>query len=167
MSQMDVELTEHESRICAWVGKQRYADAVAHHREAGLGASANAGNEFHIRGAHAEFAASIFLNLYWRPCIGQLDQKDVGGLVQTRSVDNPTFSLCIKPKDADADPFVLVLQLSPLVYRMQGWLFAGDVKKRFPLRTDRGDPAHFGPLGELESMESLLGWVDKWRTYGH
>jgi hypothetical protein len=156
---IDVELTEHESRICTWVGKQRYAYGRSTNRGRGLGASANADERYDVRGAHAEFAASIALNLYWRPNIGRLDRKDVGGLVETRSVDNPSFSLCIKPKDDDDDPFVLVLQLSPLCYRLQGWRFAGDVKRRYPLRTDRGDPAHFAILGELDGMETLLDWI--------
>jgi hypothetical protein len=160
---LDVELTAHESRILTWTGKQRYADACARNRDCGLGASANGGDEFHVRGAHAEYAASIALNLYWRPSVGLIHEKDVGGLVQTRSVTNPTFGLIVKPKDSDADPFVLVLQRSRLAYRMIGWLFAADVKTRYPLRTDRGDPAHFAPARELNDMDTLTDWILLWR----
>jgi hypothetical protein len=153
-----VGLTEHESRICTWTGKQRYADAIAHNRNGGLGPG-NDGSERHIRGAHGEYAASIALNLYWRPSIGLIGEKDVGALVQTRCIDDPRLSLVVKPKDPDADPFVLVLQLSPFEYRLLGWRFAGDVKAGYPLRTDRGDPAHYCPSDELDDMAALLEWI--------
>jgi hypothetical protein len=156
---IDVGLTEHESRICIWTGKQRFADAQAHDRDCGLGPSATGGPEFHIRGAHGEYAASIALNLYWRPSIGLIGEKDVGALVQTRCIDDPRLSLVVKPKDPDADPFVLVLQLSPLKYQLLGWRFARDVKAGYPLRPDRGDPAHYCPSDELDDMAPLLEWI--------
>jgi hypothetical protein len=155
---IDVLLTKHESRICTWTGKQRDADAHAHNRDPGLGPG-NDGPECHIRGAHGEFATSIGCNLYWRPSIGLIHEKDVGGKIQTRCIDNPTYSLVVKPKDPDADPFVLVLQLSQLRYRLLGWRFGYEVKRDYPLRTDRRDPAHYCPQGDLYDMDLLLEWI--------
>jgi hypothetical protein len=162
----DVNLTENESRMCTWVGKMRHANAVEYARECGRGASATTTNgpELHILGAHAEYAASIALNLYWRPNVGLLKEKDVGGLVQVRSTRSSHYALTIKPKDHDADPFVLALQLSLQKYRMRGWLFAGDVKARFPLRADRGDPAHHAEAADLADMEGLLRWIEEKRN---
>jgi hypothetical protein len=160
LTTIDVLLTEAESRIATWTGKQRRADAIANERDCGLGASSlvdDAG--FHIRGAHAEYATSIALNLFWRPTIGLIHEKDVGGLVQVRSIDDPRFSLVVKPKDCDEDPFVLVLQLSRLEYRLLGWLFADQVKRDYPLRFDRGDPGHYAPNNQLNDMASLLDWI--------
>jgi hypothetical protein len=158
---MRVHLTEHESRILTWTGKMRFANARANNRDAGLGSASAIDDspEFHICGAHAEFAASIALNLYWRPCIGLIHEKDVGGKVETRSIKNRGFSLLIKPRDKDADPFVLVLQLAPLDYQLLGWRFAGDVKRDFPLRTDRGSPSHGCPPDKLDPMATLVEWL--------
>ena len=157
MSRFDVELTAAESRICTWVGRQRFHSARALERDFGLNPHDDDG--YDIRGAHGEYASAIALNLYWRPSIGRLRDKDVGGLVETRSIDADHLSLVVKPKDLDADPFVLVLCRPLTRCRLLGWLFAREVKARFPLRTDRGDPAHYAPISALNDMASLVVWL--------
>jgi hypothetical protein len=154
----NVELTKYESRFLTWLGKQRYANACERDRDPGLGPSADGGDAWHIRGCHAEYAASIGLNLYWRPHIGLTKQIDVGGLIEVRSIDQEWKSLIVKP-DARDVPFVLVHNFAELSYRLLGWRFASDVKRGYRLRLDRGDPAHFCPSRELDGIETLLDWI--------
>lgn len=164
-STIDVELTPAEGRILTWVGRQRFENARALERNFGLNpGKVGGGADYDIRGAHGEYAMSVGVNLFWRPTIGSIADKDVGGILQARCIANPKYDLRIKPKDLDDDPFVLVLQLSPLKYRLLGWMFAGEVKRNYPLRTDRGDPMHCAPQGDLHDMPSLMDWIARARV---
>lgn len=150
----NVTLAREELRICAWVGKKRYEYATKTNRDPGLGSSATlegAGN--HITGAECELSGSIMVNMYWRPSIGQLDQKDVGGLIEVRSTALANGRLIVKPKDDG--PFVLVIKEGADRFRWGGWIMASNAKK-FPLTTKYGDPAHFVPQEELNNRKSLL-----------
>jgi hypothetical protein len=152
-----VELTSYELRICAWVGKKRYEAAVEAHRNAGQGPSRDDHSPAnHIRGAECEFSASILLNLYWRPTIGFIKSKDVGGLIEVRSTVLSYGRLIVKP-DGDG-PFVLVIKENDSTFHWGGWMHA-EAAKKFPLTTDKGDPAHFVPQRYLSDMPSLLGWI--------
>lgn len=150
-----VQLTEAERRIAKWVGEQRYDYALRTGRNPGNGPSRhNGGPHFHIRGACSEFAASIMLNLYWRPAIGQLDQRDVGGIVEVRSTELPHGRLLIKP--GDTGPHMLVVQINEHEYQSPGWLNAEDAQL-LPL-VQFGDAVHcvgqaaLRPLKELAAM---------------
>lgn len=147
-------LTSWESRMCTWVGKQRFANAKRLDRDPGLGPS-TLSDEHHIRGAHCEFAASIMTNLYWRPSIGELKSRDIGGLVEVRSTVRETGRLIVKPSDPDHAPFALIVaDMQALQFRFAGWLFAREAKA-WPLLTDHGDPAHFVEQSALRSRASL------------
>ena len=151
-------LTPWESRVCAWVGKQRFADARRLDRDPGLGPSPFS-DERHIRGAHCEFAASILLNRYWRPSIGEIDQPDVGGLVEVRSTILETGRLIVKPGEDDNAPFVLIVaDMDRLRFRFAGWMFARDAKA-WPLITKHGDPGHYVEQSALYSCSELLDWL--------
>jgi hypothetical protein len=154
-----VTLTHWESRICSFVGKQRYANACELDRDPGEGPSAKCEDaSFHIRGAHCEFAASIMLNLYWRPMIGEIKSRDVGGLVEVRSTILETGRLIVKPDDHDDAPFVLIMaNMDALSFRFGGWLFARNAKA-YPLCRDFGDPAHFIEQSNLWARVDLM-WV--------
>lgn len=153
---MIVALTDAEIRICEWVGKMRDQNARSRHRNPGAGPSAttmDASN--HIRGAKCEFAASVLLNLYWRPAVGEIDQPDVGGFVEVRSTELPNGRLIVKPDDNDSSPFVLMIQVSPTTFKFGGWTHAWAAKKH-PLLTQHGDPAHFVPQGSLLHIDTLM-----------
>ena len=151
-------LTPSESRICAWVGSQRFANARRWNRNPGLGPP-HTDDERDIRGAHCEFAASILLNRYWRPSIGEIHHPDVGGVVEVRSTRNETGELIVKPSDDDDAPFVLIVaDMDRLRFRFAGWEFARYAKKQ-PLVTGRGDPAHFVDQSALASRAELLAWL--------
>src|SRR5262252_10016093 len=92
-----IRLTNYEEQICAWVGKARYADAIKHHRDVGLGGSRDDPTPTnHIRGARCEYGCALMTNLYWRPTIGELPKFDVGGLLQVKSTVLPTGRLVVE-----------------------------------------------------------------------
>jgi hypothetical protein len=155
----EVTLTPWESRICAWTGKQRFLNAQEFDRDPGLGPSQESD---HIRGAHCEFAASIMLNLYWRPNVGNVGgkrQRDVGGVVEVRSTVLETGRLIVKPKDDSDAPFVLIVaDMEALRFRFGGWTFGRNAKER-PLACEHGDPAHYVPQSKLWNMADLKFWL--------
>jgi hypothetical protein len=154
----EVILTPEESRICAWVGRMRFENARRCHRNPGLGPSMS-GPEHHIRGAHCEFAASLILNVKWRPTIGQVRPGDVGDFIEVRSAEQADGRLIVKPDDDDEAPFVLIVaEMKTLRFRAAGWLY-GREAKRFPLVTQFGDPAHFVPQRELAELRLLKALI--------
>jgi hypothetical protein len=154
-------LTSWESRICTWTGKQRFLNAQELDRDPGLGPSQTCGDaEFHIRGAHCEFALALMLNLYWRPNIGEIKHRDVGGLVEVRSTVLETGRLIVKPKDDDGAPFALIVaDMDALKFRFGGWMFAC-AAKMWPLNPDHGDPAHYVEQSELWGRPDLMTWLE-------
>lgn len=151
----EVTLSHWESRMCTFVGKQRYANACRLERDPGQGPPHD-DDAMDIRGAHCEFAASIMLNLYWRPSIGEIKNRDVGGLVEVRSTVLETGRLIVKPKDHDDAPFVLIVaDMEALRFRFGGWLFARNAKA-YPLVRDFGDPAHFIEQSDLWARVDLM-----------
>lgn len=156
----DVILTAAELRILTWVGRQRRMNATNNNRDPGQGPTARdeqTAIDNHIRGAQCEFAASVVLNLYWRPYIGHIRERDVGGLIDTRSTVLPHGRLIVKPADPDHVPFVLVLAQAPR-FTLLGWQLAVDAK-RWPLLLDFGDPAHFVPQDSLRPLDELRTWI--------
>ena len=154
-----VTLTPWESRICTWTGKQRFLNAQELNRDPGEGPP-HINPENDVRGAHCEFAASLMLNLYWRPNIGELKNRDVGGLVEVRSTVLETGRLIVKPKDDDAAPCVLILaDMERLHFRFGGWMLASDAK-RAPLNSEHGDPAHYVAQTLLSSRATLMTWLE-------
>lgn len=152
-----VVLTPAELRICRWVGRQRRSSAQRHGRVPADGPTkyvAPADASLDIRGVECEFAASIVLNMSWRPTIGQIDQPDIGDGVDVRSTELANGRLIVKPKDAER-PFVLVVKMSADTFRVPGWLMASEAKARFPLLTGHGDAAHFVPQERLRPIDEL------------
>lgn len=156
----EVTLTTWESRICTWTGKQRFLNAQELDRDPGQGPSQTCEDaEFHIRGAHCEFAASLMLDLSWRPNVGEIKKRDVGGLVEVRSTVLKSGRLIVKPKDDDDAPFVLIVaNTASLKFRFGGWMFARDAKA-WPLNGEHGDPAHYVEQKFLSNYDSLREWV--------
>lgn len=155
-----VILTEAELKITEEVGRERWRYARRTGRDPGNGTSSALIPANDLRATPTEYALSIILNLYWRPTIGQLDQPDVGGLIEARSCGRTTDHLIIKPreiKDKPLRPFVLVLA-ERLRYTALGWLRAGDAK-RFDMRNN-GDWGHYVPQSALHSIDALRAWIN-------
>lgn len=159
---MIVVLTAPEVRICEWVGQQRFAAACRANRDPGAGPSKDDQTPTnHIHGAQCEFAASIMLNLYWRPSVGSIDQMDIGGLVEVRSTVLEHGCLIVKPKAADTSPYMLVIKRDNQ-FRFGGWIMAGAAKKN-PLVTKFGDPGHFVRQEQLHDFASLNEFIRRQR----
>jgi hypothetical protein len=153
-----IVLTDAESRMCTWVGKQRFANARRLNRDPGEGPP-HTSPVNDIRGTHCEFAASVLLDKSWRPRIGEICHPDVGGVVEVRSTVRETGRLIIKPCDRDDAPFALIMaDMEALRFRFAGWMFARDAKA-WPLLTDFGDPAHFVEQSALSSRADLVAWL--------
>lgn len=158
-----VTLTPAELRLCTWAGEQRFAHARRVGRDPGQGPTRSAGDAANdIRGCKAEYAASLMLNLSWRPEIGVIKARDVGGLVDVRSTDRPEGRLIVKPADGDEVPFVLVFVNEPQ-FLFLGWLMAREAKRR-PLLRQFGDPAHFVDQRDLGTFPEILELVEAWRA---
>ena len=150
-----ITLTPFELELTQRVGEARYEHATQSKRDPGLGPSKDRnGPEKDIRGARCEFAASVYLNLYWRPTIGNIGSKDVGGIVEVRSTVLVDGRLIIKPKDCETDvPFLLVYESAVGSYWMCGWAMS-QAARHTPLRY-HGDPAHYLDQDTLRSVLEL------------
>lgn len=153
-----VELTPAEKGICTKVGKLRFDYAVERKLDAGLGTSqGNEKPDNSIRGAKAEFAASVMLNLYWRPTIGQLHQKDIGGFIEVRSIINREHRLIVKPDADNPDPYVLVF-IEKAYCEFAGWEYA-EVAKQEPLQDYDVDLAHYLDQQQLRPQSELISVI--------
>jgi hypothetical protein len=140
---IEVWLEPYEMEMCERAGRDRFASARALQRNPGLGWASKGKVQGDIRGAQCEFAASIGLNLSWRPTVGKVDRIDVGDMVEIRSTDLPDGRMPVRPKDLKEIPCVLVQQHG-LCHTLIGWIWACDAVKYAPeLVTAFGDPAHF------------------------
>jgi hypothetical protein len=119
-----------------------------------------------IRGAQCEFAASIGLNLHWRPTVGKIDRIDVGDMVEIRSTDLPDGRMPVRPKDLKEIPCVLVRQTG-LFHELLGWIWAIDAVKYAPhLTTGFGKPAHFVGREFLDTDMAAFKRSLHWRLCG-
>lgn len=153
-----VTLTESEMKMLKWVGERRYENATRNNRNPG-NASSNlrSGPHFHIMGARGEFAGSLIVNRYWRLTIGQIDQPDIGGFIDARTIDNPRNTLLIKPRDIakhPGRPFMLVEWDGEYGFWCPGWYRAGDAAA-FALATHTRDRTHVVPRDKLRPIFEL------------
>ena len=151
-----VVLTKYEERICEWVGRQRFEHARKNNLEAGQGTSkGNRNADNHIRGARGELAASIMLNVCWRPNIGQTKEPDIGRNIEVKTTDRPDGRLIVKPDDHAKDdaPYVLVF-FRDVHFELVGWEYAGEAKK-WPILDYGKDPCHYVDQGALRPISEL------------
>lgn len=165
---MQIELTEAERRICRWVAAQRRHNALLLARDKGDGGRPRSADDdltTEIRGVEAEWAASIMLNLYWRPAIGLINQLDVGGLIEVKSTDLDQGKLIIRPKDKGWAPFVLVInQDGNCRIPPRCWIIGDEARKmKEPEKVNSWGAAHFMAQEELWPLDSLIVAVRNWR----
>lgn len=158
-----VHLTPFEEGTIGYCGSQRWKNARGNNRDAGQGTTRDAqDSENDRRGAKGEYALSILLNLYWRPTIGELRRRDVGGLIDCRTVENYEFCLFVKPADIKKGPkvpLVLMQQHDAYTYEAIGWIFPEDAPKLSELHTHTRDHAYLVRRGDLPDMDELRAWV--------
>jgi hypothetical protein len=154
-----LKLNDGEIGMCKWVGEARFEYAVAHGLNPGLGTSKDVeeAKANSIRGVECEFAASVLLNVSWRPNIGILGQPDIGEIIEVRSIDRPDRRLIVKPDAKPNAPYVLIL-IENDVHHFAGWEFA-KLAKKWPLEDYGRDRAHYVDRNRLRSMPELFGLI--------
>lgn len=90
----------------------------------------------HIMAAKSELVVAADLDLFWCPDVGNLDEVDVGDMVEVRAINSDGFCLRIRRKDADPKnqqgrqhPYVLThVDHDPAAdtVTILGWAFPGE-----------------------------------------
>lgn len=155
-----VVLTEFEVRMCNAAGLARRAGATTYDKGLGPVKDPGVGPGLDQRGCRCEYAASIAMNLYWRPMIGIYDQRDVGGRIEVRSGSKMADRLLIKPKDTG--PTILVIEYSGKWW-LAGWMEADHAKANYPLEPgSHSDKLHYVPQRDLWPVAELY-----WDTHSN
>ena len=163
-----VGLTWSEVALCADVGVMRQVYAFTKdYKLYGNPDGSEALFEHHIAGAISEFAVARFLNLFWKPSIGETDNLDVGGLVEVRMrlIPGTGTDLAMRPKDHDDRPYVQVhlYRTRPHRPEIMGWIYGREGKRPGepvdPKRLVWFIPPPYRPLSEL------VEWVNDARRY--
>lgn len=116
--------------------------------------------ETDIVGCQAELAVASYLNLFWCGTLNEFSAKDVGGIVEVRSVRNEKRRLILHPDDGDDDPFVLVCA-NPPNFVLMGWIVAKQGKRQeFWQDPVGGRAAFFVPQDQLSAVHSLRDVVN-------
>jgi hypothetical protein len=152
---VDIRLTKAEIFMAMEVGGLRNACSLWDDRKDVAGIT-DAGWNVHIEGAGGEIAAAKSLNRYWAATVNNFDRPDIEPDIQVRTRSKHEYELLIRPKDADAERFVLVTGRLPN-YRIHGWIVGRDAKRDdWVQRHGNRDPAFFVPQSELHSLTELL-----------
>jgi hypothetical protein len=157
-------------KLGAEVGVMRTLSAIANNR-ASRGVNTSDLKRKHcetytdnIIGAQAEFTVALEFNLFWDGRLGDLEARDVGGLLEVRGSTRPDHDLCLHEWDKDDRPYVSVL-VDGDRFVMHGWLFGFEGKQARHWRDGaRGWPAFWVPRDELHDLNDLRHWVAAQRT---
>lgn len=115
--------------------------------------------EQHFRGALAEIAVSRLSNRCWTGCgIGANGGKDVGYMLEVRSIDKLGNGLLVRDKDKDTDPCALVFVATDRSCEIVGWAFYGEVKRRG--RLIDGDTNKRCWVMPVDMLRPWLDWVE-------
>ena len=157
-------LEDVEMRMCGYVGKLRFENAIANNRREGTGPSLHEKTaRLHVIGAQCEFACSIIVNRYWRPHVGKVGkdrQPDVGGCLEVRSTDLPDGRLIVKPHDPEWPTALIFHDRNRHVFL--GWEMAWRVKQEPLLHYADNDPAHFMQQRELRNLTELKEYLRRY-----
>jgi hypothetical protein len=116
-----------------------------------------------IIGAQAEFAVAQEFNLFWDGRLGDLEARDVGGLLEVRASTRLDHDLCLHEWDKDDAPYVSVL-VDGARFVMHGWFLGSEGKKpEFWRDGAKGWPAFWVPRGLLHDLDDLRDWVATYR----
>jgi hypothetical protein len=147
---MDVTFDFDEIRRWAYAGVDRRVSALQKGRKGAHGFNRSDFWQLDVEGLLAEAAVAKALGLYYAPVTGELDTLlgDVMQGVQVRSTKYLSGSLLVHKTDADDDKFLLVVGASGK-YRIAGWIFGRDGKKREFSKTYKGRTAFWVPQEAL------------------
>jgi hypothetical protein len=161
-----VALTWAELSMCGDIGVRRQVTAfMGGRRQYGNPDGSEPLFDQHIAGVIAEFAVARFFNLCWRPSIGEIDNIDVGGLIEARVrlLPGNGSDLAIRPKDHDDKPYVHVHVYRERPWRPEliGWLYGGEGKHP-GVAVDPKRLVWFNPP-PYRSIDELVEWVKQQR----
>ena len=127
------------------------------------GASNGEGSwEMDINACCAELAVARYTNLFWCGSLNDFSARDVGGIIDVRSMTKSHYQLILHPDDPDGAPFVLVWT-NPPEFELTGWMCAATVGASTAEAFTIGDAAlsgHFfccSPLTARRASVSLVG----------
>jgi len=154
-----VELSLQDMQVAAHIGVMRRIQGMSKGQNR-FGYSEDAPWETDIVGCQAELVVCRRYNLHWSGATPF--GRDVGDIIDVRSIRSADRRLILHPSDPDEVPFVLVLRshkYQPL-FDLCGWVFAKDGKRDYPLKTlkENGEPAHYCDM--LRPMSELDPWVE-------
>jgi hypothetical protein len=160
-----VKLTGAEILIAHHVAAMRQVQSIKSGIEHKFGAVRQGNEWMDTLGCFGELAVAKALNLFWVGTIGAYNKKDVGGLVEVRTMQKAHHNLILHPEDDDNDPFVLCYYASAQSIALVGWLFACDGKRpEYWKDPVGGRPAFFVPSSMLRPISELREWVRDNRT---
>lgn len=143
-----ITLTEDELVLGDKIGRQRNEEDISYGLPVGGAFTAfdSGGYEQNILGVCGEIAFAKFMKLpYVAPA---MKSADVGGY-EVRTASKPTYNLIIRPRDKDERRFALVVRHERSIYRIVGWMTAGEAKK----------------VGTLKNPEAGRGAGAAWFVY--
>lgn len=113
----------------------------------------------------AEIAVARVFNLCWTGCgKGSYGGKDVGGLLEVRSVIRRDRGLLANTKENEDSPAVMVLVENRLC-TLLGWSFFGTIKAFGKVHNkDTPKPFWILPISEMSELSLLSEWVEDHRV---
>jgi hypothetical protein len=133
----------------------RFVRALAANRKPTYGISREVW-EPGIIGALGECVIARASNNYWQGDLGHPDwgAPDVGPF-HVRTSTKANGDLVLHPRDADDEPFVLVVPIALPVFRIAGWIAGRDGKRPEFWQTFTGRPCYFVPQNVLHPWKEI------------
>src|SRR5215471_8587845 len=158
---MLVRLTLQQMITAGSVGLRRHIAAIARSLDHHWSGTESDLFDHHIVGAMGEYAVASVFNLFWHEHVGDIGERDVGGLIdlRTRRPDNGR-DLAIRPKDKDGKPILLV-HARPPEFALVGWIPSASQGRAIGEWNDRAR-VHFvpGAVPPLLPVKQLFDLVD-------
>lgn len=154
-----VTLSRTETEEAYQCGQQRYLNSAFRgdrNRMANQSLAQNIGS--HIVGALGERAVYKALGRQWVGTVDTFKAPDlVGTQVQIRTTSKSTGELVVRERDNPDQPFVLVVPEEFPAFRVVGWCYGKDARKREFWKAPRTDlpPAYFVPQHLLQPIDTL------------
>lgn len=156
---MRITLTKEEAEEAAATGLKRWHTSAFRgdgNRMASQSLSQNIGVQ--IAGAYGERAVYKALGKEWDGLVDTFKAPDVTGTqIQVRTATKPFGDLVVRDRDNGEQPFVLVVPEKFPTFRIVGWCYGKEARKREYWKAPNPDlpPAHFVPQRDLRPIDTL------------
>jgi hypothetical protein len=123
-----IKLSFMEMALASYVGTQRKTWAVFKGLDGKHGALEGEGTwETDVIASQCELAVAKATKLYWHASVGRVDEPDVGGYIEVRSIRERSHRLVLNKPDSDDAPYVLVFAQPPY-FEIMGWCYGREAK---------------------------------------